>query len=477
MFDSTLELAASEARNWLKEVGDKSVAAIDDIETLRSKVHSRLSDNGIPSEEVVRDLINSTKGGLLGSAGGRFFAWVIGGSLPSALAADWLTSAWEQNAALYACSPAASVVEEVAGEWIKELLDLPRESSFAFTTGCQLAHFTCLAAARAAVLKRSSWDVNEDGLFGAPPIRVLTSEYRHGSVDRAVRYLGLGNKSLESLKTDDQGKIQVPELKDALQRSTANTILVLNAADLNIAAFDSFEELIPIAKEAGAWVHIDGAFGLFARASKLKRHLTAGIQLADSWATDAHKWLNVPFDCGIAIVRDREAHRQAMTISASYIVAQSQARDQIDWNPEWSRRARGIPVYAALRELGKDGVADLVDRTSRYCHRIVTELNEIPGAKMLWEPQLNQGLVRFLDLRSGSTEADHDARTEAVIAAINADGEAFFSGTTWKGVKAMRVSVVNWRTTKEDVNRTVASVRKVVEALHDLQQPTCSVPV
>ena len=297
------------------------------------------------------------------------------------------------------------------------------------------------------------------------------------SVDRAVRYLGLGNKSLESLKTDDQGKIQVPELKDALQRSTANTILVLNAADLNIAAFDSFEELIPIAKEAGAWVHIDGAFGLFARASKLKRHLTAGIQLADSWATDAHKWLNVPFDCGIAIVRDREAHRQAMTISASYIVAQSQARDQIDWNPEWSRRARGIPVYAALRELGKDGVADLVDRTSRYCHRIVTELNEIPGAKMLWEPQLNQGLVRFLDLRSGSTEADHDARTEAVIAAINADGEAFFSGTTWKGVKAMRVSVVNWRTTKEDVNRTVASVRKVVEALHDLQQPTCSVPV
>ena len=180
MFDSTLELAASEARNWLKEVGDKSVAAIDDIETLISKVHSRLSDNGIPSEEVVRDLINSTKGGLLGSAGGRFFAWVIGGSLPSALAADWFTSAWEQNAALYACSPAASVVEEVAGEWIKELLDLPRESSFAFTTGCQLAHFTCLAAARAAVLKRSSWDVNEDGLFGAPPIRVLTSEYRHG---------------------------------------------------------------------------------------------------------------------------------------------------------------------------------------------------------------------------------------------------------------------------------------------------------
>lgn len=471
---STLDLAVNAAKSWLEEINERPVGACDDVETLRAKLISKLSDEGASPEEVVNDLVRATKGGLLGSAGGRFFAWVIGGSLPSALAADWLTSTWDQNAALYACGPAASVVEEIAGEWIKELLHLPQQSSFAFTTGCQLAHFTCLAAARASVLKKVGWNINEDGLFGAPTIRVLTSEHRHASIDRAVRYLGLGNKSLVTLQTDSDGRLRSENLKDALTVSTVPTILVLNAADLNIAAFDPFEELIPIAKETGAWVHIDGAFGLFARASKQKFHLTAGLELADSWATDGHKWLNVPFDCGIAIVRDRDAHREAMTISASYIDPENQARDQIDWNPEWSRRARGIPVYAALRELGKDGVADLVDRTSRYCHTIVTEIDKIPGAKMMWEPQLNQGLLRFLDLRPGATEADHDRRTDAVIAEVNASGEAFFSGTIWNGLKAMRVSVVNWRTNDEDVNRTIRAVENVVRELQKTEpEPAC----
>ncbi|MBI2809912.1 MAG: aspartate aminotransferase family protein [Candidatus Melainabacteria bacterium] len=463
---AVLDIAASAAKDWLNECQNDSVAAIDNLQTLRRKLGADFSDTGVAPEVVVRELIEATRGGLLGSASGRFYAWVIGGSLPSALAADWLTSSWEQNAALYACSPAASVIEEIAGEWIKEILDLPRESSFAFTTGCQLAHFTCLAAARASVLDKAGWNINEDGLFGAPAIRVLTSEERHGSVDRAVRYLGLGNKSLQALKTDAGGRILVSDLKRVLNDTAAPTILVLNAADLNIAAFDPFEELIGMAKDAGAWVHIDGAFGLFARASKQKRHLTNGLELADSWATDGHKWLNVPFDCGIAIIKDRVAHRQAMTISASYIEAETDARDQIDWNPEWSRRARGIPVYAALRELGKDGVEDLIDRTSRHCHTIVTEIAKIPGAKMLWEPQLNQGLVRFLDSRSNASEADHDQHTKAMINAINAGGEAFFSGTVWNGMYAMRVSVVNWRTNDADVARTIEAVRK---ASHELQ--------
>ncbi len=462
---ATLDLAVNAAKNWLGEINARHVAATDNVETLRAKLTSNLSDRGTSPEEVINDLVEATKGGLLGSAGGRFFGWVIGGSLPSALAADWLTSTWDQNAALYACGPAASVVEEIAGEWIKELLHLPRQSSFAFTTGCQLAHFTCLAAARASVLKNIGWMINEDGLFGAPLIRVLTSEHRHASIDRAVRYLGLGNKSLVPIATDSNGRIQPESLKNALKDSNAPAILVLNAADLNIAAYDPFEELIPLAKESGAWVHIDGAFGLFARASKQKFHLTAGLELADSWATDGHKWLNVPFDCGIAIVKDPDAHRDAMTISASYIAPENQARDQIDWNPEWSRRARGIPVYAALRELGKNGVADLVDRTSRHCHTIVSEIDKIPGAKMMWEPQLNQGLVRFLDRRPGATEADHDVRTDAVIAEVNSSGEAFFSGTTWNGLKAMRVSVVNWRTNDEDVNRTIQAVEQVVRKL------------
>ncbi len=466
---AVLDIAASAAKDWLNECQNDSVAAIDGLQTLRSKLGADLSDKGVTPEVVVRELIEATKGGLLGSASGRFFAWVIGGSLPSALAADWLTSSWEQNAALYACSPAASVIEEIAGEWIKEILDLPRESSFAFTTGCQLAHFTCLAAARASVLEKVGWNINEDGLFGAPAIRVLTSEHRHGSVDRAVRYLGLGNKSLEALMTDASGRILVSDLKRVLHHTAGPTILVLNAADLNIAAFDPFEELIGMAKDAGAWVHIDGAFGLFARASKHKKHLTKGLELADSWATDGHKWLNVPFDCGIAIIKDRVAHRQAMTISASYIDAESDARDQIDWNPEWSRRARGIPVYAALRELGKDGVEDLIDRTSRHCHTIVTEIAKIPGANMLWEPQLNQGLVRFLDSRPNASEADHDQQTKAMINAINASGEAFFSGTVWNGMYAMRVSVVNWRTNDADVARTIEAVRK---AGHELEAGT-----
>jgi glutamate/tyrosine decarboxylase-like PLP-dependent enzyme len=230
-------------------------------------------------------------------------------------------------------------------------------------------------------------------------------------------------------------------LKTALAENGPK-ILVLDAADLNIAAFDPFPELIPLAKAAGAWIHIDGAFGLFARASRAKRHLTKGLELADSWATDGHKWLNVPFDCGIAIIKNRAAHREAMTISASYIASETQARDQIDWNPEWSRRARGIPVYAALRELGRNGLEDLIDRTSRHCHTLVTEMARLPGIEMLWEPQLNQGLVRFLDQTPNATDADHDTRTTAMIAAINATGEAFFSPTLWKGKKAMRVSVV-----------------------------------
>jgi glutamate/tyrosine decarboxylase-like PLP-dependent enzyme len=347
------------------------------------------------------------------------------------------------------------VIEEMAGEMLKDLLDLPRESSVAFTTGCQHAHFTALAAARTAVLKRAGWDSSNDGLFGAPPITILTNAHRHGSIDRAIRYLGIGNHRMRNLGVDSQGKVTVGALTESLRATQGPVIVVLDAADLNIGAFDPFEELIPLAQQHGAWVHIDGAFGLFARASRAQRPLTRGIELADSWATDAHKWLNVPFDSGIAIVRDRDAHREAMTISASYIAAEKQARDQIDWNPEWSRRARGVPVYAALRELGRSGVEELIDRSCAHCHALVTSIGALSGAKILWAPTLNQGLLQFLDLRPGATRDDHSARTERVIAAVNASGEAFFSATTWEGQRAMRVSVVNWRTTADDVRRAI----------------------
>lgn len=457
-----LARAVHHASAWLDGLDTRAVGATVDHATLHERLAVPLADHGLDPARVIDELVAATAGGHLGCTGGRFFAWVIGGAHTSALAADWLTSTWDQNAALFACGPAAAVVEEVAGEWLKELLDLPRDASFAFTTGCQLAHFTCLAAARHAVLSRCGRDVEADGLFDAPRVRVLTSEHRHASIDRAVRYLGLGSRSLEALPTDADGRVTADGLARALADGTTPTILVLDAADLNIAAFDPFDRLIPLAKAAGAWVHIDGAFGLFARASPARRHLLAGVDAADSWATDGHKWLNVPFDCGVAVVRDRAAHRAAMTIAASYIAADGGARDPIDWNPEWSRRGRGFAIYAAIRELGRRGLADLVDRTCALCERLVTGIAAMPGAAPVWRPHLNQGLVRFLDPRPAACAGDHDRRTEAVIAAINATGEAFFSPTTWQGQRVMRVSVVNWRTTPADVDRTLQAVQQVL---------------
>ena len=402
---------------------------------------------------------------ITGPTSGRFYAWVIGGSLDSALAADWLTSSWDGNAGLYAVAPAAAVVEEVAGAWIKELLDLPREASFAFTTGCQMAHFTCLAAARHAVLQQRGWDLTRDGMSGAPAIRIFMSDQRHSTIDRAARYLGFGTRHLEVLPTDDAGRLSPATLTQALAAWNGPSIVVLNAADLNIAAFDPFDTLIPIAHTANAWVHVDGAFGLFARASRTKRALLIGAESADSWAADGHKWLNVPFDCGIAIVRDREAHRAAMTISASYLVTEDRARDQLDWTPEFSRRGRGYTVYAAIRELGREGLEALVDRSCEHCRAIVTGIGGLKGAEALWVSELNQGLVRFLDPRAGASAEDHDRHTDRVIGAINATGEAFFSGTTWRGLRAMRVSVVNWRTNEDDVARAIAAARSVLATL------------
>jgi glutamate/tyrosine decarboxylase-like PLP-dependent enzyme len=301
--------------------------------------------------------------------------------------------------------------------------------------------------------------VETDGLFGAPRLRVLATAERHHTIDRAVRFLGIGSRSLTDLPTDDQGCVTADGLRAALAERSGPAIVVLDAADLNIGAMDPFAELIPIAHAAGAWVHIDGAFGLLARGSRSRRGLLTGVEHADSWATDAHKWLNVPYDCGIALVRDRDAHRAAMTQSASYITAETRGRDEIDWNPEWSRRSRGFALYAALRELGRSGLEALIDRCCAHCHALVTGIGGLDGAEVVWEPALNQGLVRFLDRRPGASVEDHDRRTDAIIAAINAGGEAFFSGTTWRGRRAMRVSVVNWRTSERDVARSIAAAK------------------
>jgi glutamate/tyrosine decarboxylase-like PLP-dependent enzyme len=448
------------ASAWIDGLDERPVAARATSRELAATFRGPLPETGSRPEEVIAWLTQNADDGMLGSASGRFFAWVIGGAVESALAADWMVATWDQNAALHACGPAAAVIEDVAGEWIKELLGLPREASFAFTTGCQLAHMTGLAAARHALLGRAQWDVEADGMFGAPPITIMTNDQKHGSVERAARYLGFGRRALLPLPTDTSDRIAPATLTKALSERSGPTIVVLNAADLNIGACDPFAELVPIAHEAGAWVHVDGAFGLFARASRKHRHHLDGVELADSWATDGHKWLNVPFDCGIAIIRDRDAHRAAMTLSASYIAAEPSARDQIDWNPEWSRRARGIPAYAALREMGRQGVEAMIDRCCAHCEALVSGIGVLPGALILHPARLNQGLVRFQ--RDGQTSEQSDAFTDEIIRKINATGEAFFSGTTWRGQRAMRVSVVNWRTNSRDVERAIEATRTVL---------------
>ena len=454
-----LSLAQDYAFSFLNNLDSAPVGATVDVETLRTQLDKQLADSGMPPEQVITELVRDVSGGLLGSAGGRFFGWVIGGAVPAALAADWLTATWDQNAALYATSPAAAVVEEISGRWLKDILRLPAHVSFAFVSGCQMAHATCLAAARHALLAERGWDVEERGLYGAPPIRILTSGQRHGSFERAVRLLGLGREQVVRLTSDAHDRLEPAALQQALETDpSAPAIVLLQAGDINIGAFDDFETLIPLAKRYGAWVHVDGAFGLWANASPRYRHLVKGVEAANSWATDGHKWLNVPFDCGYAFVAHTDAHRASMSHRAAYLTHHEDARDEMDWNPEWSRRSRGFSTYAALRQLGREGVAEVVDRCCKHAYDLVTGIGALGGAEVLWEPVINQGLVRFLD----PTGQDHDRRTDEVIAAIVANGEAFFGGTTWRGKRAMRVSVCNWRTSAEDVQRSINSVAQVL---------------
>jgi glutamate/tyrosine decarboxylase-like PLP-dependent enzyme len=458
-----LNRAADHAFAWLDGLETRSVATTATLEEMRGRLGRPLTDHGVSPVQVIDDLVADVEGGILGSQSGRFFGWVIGGGLPAAMAADWLTTAWDQNAGIHACGPAASVVEEIAAGWLKDIFGLPAETSVGFVTGTQMAHATCLAAARHAVLRDRGWDVEAKGLAGAPLIRILANADRHGSVDRAVRFMGLGSDNIIPLATDEDGRVTPETLQAGLSASPAPTIVVLQAGELNRAAFDPFETLAPMARAAGAWTHVDGAFGLWARTTPTHRDLARGIELCDSWTTDAHKYLNVPYDSGLAFVRDPQAHRAAMTLATSYLPAGGAARDQIDWNPEFSRRARGFAIYAALRELGRNGVADLVDRTCRHAQAITAGVGALPGAEVVVSSSLNQGLVRFRAPDAGAGEGDHDRRTDEVIAAINASGEALFGGVTYRGRRCMRVSACNWRTSEADVARTIEAARAALK--------------
>jgi glutamate/tyrosine decarboxylase-like PLP-dependent enzyme len=469
VLERTVELALS----YLQSLDAAPVAATTPLAELRRRLGRTLPAEGVDPVTVVEELARDTEGGLLGSAGGRFYGWVIGAGLPAALGADWLTATWDQNAGLYACSPAAAVVEEVCGTWLKDVLGLPASASYSLVTGCQMAHVTCLAAARHAVLSRAGWDVNRDGLSGAPKVRVLTSTEVHGTTTRAAKLLGIGTSNMTVLPSDPAGQLQPKVLRAALSREPDRpTIVVLQAGDVNCGTFDSFPDLIPLAQKAGAWVHIDGAMGLWCNAVPQLRHLLAGAELADSWATDGHKWLNVPYDCGYAFVAHPEHHRAAMEHHASYLIHADDGRDQLDWTPDHSRRARGFATYAALRELGRAGLCDLIVRCCRHAYDIVTRIGALPNARAVCVPQINQGLVRFHSTMPRATEEDHDRRTDELMAAINATGEAFFTGTTWKGRRCMRVSVSSWRTTEHDVDRAVAAAERVLSEFRTTQSTT-----
>ena len=450
-----LRRTAEIAADFLDSLDKRPVWPPASIEELRRELGGPLPTEPIDPLAVIEELAVNADPGVVAIQGGRYFGFVIGGSLPAALAADWLTSAWDQNAGLVVGGPAAAVVEEIAGEWLKELFGLPPATSFAFVTGCQMAHVTCLAAARHAMLERAGWDVERNGLGGAPPVCGFVGGKRHVTVDRAFRLLGLGTDSTVAVSVDDQGRMRPEALEVALAQHEGPAIVCAQAGEVNTGAFDALPEIAVIARTARAWLHVDGAFGLWAAASLELRHLVEGVAEADSWATDAHKWLNVPYDCGLAFVADPDAHRAAMAMTAEYLVADpNAARDQMDWTPEFSRRARGLTVYAALRSLGTSGVAELVDRCCRHAQRFADELGRLPSCEILNEVVLNQVLLRFAD----------DEITHAVLEAVRRSGEAWMSGTTWNDRFAIRISISNWRTSDDDVSRTVAAFERALAA-------------
>ena len=451
--EALLDRVHRHAADFLRALPDRHVGARATRDELLSALRAPLGDRGDDPAAVIDLLAAQGDRGAIACAGPRYFGFVIGGSYPVALAADWLTSAWDQNPGIYATSPIVSVIEDVAREWLLELFDLPRESGLGFVTGCQMANFTCLAAARHGVLRRVGWDVEADGLMGAPRINLVTSAESHVTIDVAMRYLGFGTRPLLRVETDGQGRMRPDRLRRLLENLSGPTILCAQAGNVNTGAFDSLREIAGIAREHGAWLHVDGAFGLWARASRELRHLADGIELADSWATDAHKWLNVPYDNGVAIVRHAEDQRAAMTSTAAYLVqTQGIERDAVDWVPEFSRRGRGITVYATLRALGRVGVEDLVDRCCARARQMADVLRAAPGVEVLNDVVLNQVLVRF---------AGDDDVTRRVIAGVQQDGTCWLGGTTWQDKAAMRISVSNWSTTAEDAARSTEAILRV----------------
>jgi glutamate/tyrosine decarboxylase-like PLP-dependent enzyme len=444
------------ATDFLDTLDERPVFPHDSIEDIADALGGPLPDAPSDPLEVIELMAREIERGVVATAGPRYFGYVIGGALPATVAADWLTTNWDQCSGLGALGPSASVVEVIVGDWLKDIFGLPADASFAITTGCQMAHVTALAAARHDVLSARGWDVRERGLAGSPPITVVVGRLRHVTVDRALRLLGIGASQLSVVDADEAGRMRPDALRSTLATLNGPTIVCAQAGEVNTGSFDPFTEIVEIVRETDAWLHVDGAFGLWAAASPARQHLVAGVAGADSWATDGHKWLNVPYDCGLVFSAKPAAHRASMTMQASYFEGQGRwVRDAADWTPESSRRARAFTVYAALRSLGRQGVADLVDRCCELALRFASCLSGLPGCELLNDVVSNQVLFRFAD----------DEATNTVLASVQESGEAWMGGTMWDGRAAIRVSVSGWRTTEADIDRTVAAFESALVAV------------
>jgi glutamate/tyrosine decarboxylase-like PLP-dependent enzyme len=455
--DAALDVAVAHAHRWLESVPGRRVPAEGTADDAAERLGTVLPPRGRPAGEVIDALAAAVEPGLMANASGRFFGWVMGSSLPAALAADWLVSAWDQNAGMRDATPGVVGVEEVAAAWLLRLLGLPARAAVGFATGATMANFTCLAAARDRVLDRAGWDVATDGLSGAPRVRVLVGAEGHGSVVLALRYLGLGLP--EQVAVDAQGRLDPDDLARRLFGSAGPAIVCLQAGNIHSGAFDPMAAAIDVAHRAGAWVHVDGAFGLWAAVVPALAPLTEGLAGADSWATDAHKTLNTPYDGGIAIVADADAVHRAMGVHASYLL-QASTVDPLEVVPEMSRRARGVPVWAALASLGADGVRDLVEGLVRAARGLAEGIAAIPGAVVLNDVVYTQVSVAF----------ESDERTREVFDRLVAEGTVMPSASVWRGRTVIRFSVSSWRTGDREVRDTVAAVSRAARA--PVVQPT-----
>jgi glutamate/tyrosine decarboxylase-like PLP-dependent enzyme len=443
--------AALHASTFLDGLPERRVVGPVDIDRLRADFGGLLPEVGTDPGDVIDALVAAAEPGLVAGAGPRYFGFVTGGALPAAIGADWLSAAWDQQGALGVMSPAAAVCEEVVAEWLVDLLGLPRNSGVGLVTGGQMANTTCLAVARRTVLRRSGYDPDRDGLAGCPPVAVIVGDEAHTTIGRSLRFLGIGSSQVFAVPSDDQGRIVSGAVADALATlpNGMPSIVCAQAGNVNSGSFDPFGDIADACEQRQSWMHIDGAFGLWAAATPSRRGLVAGHDRADSWAVDLHKWLNVPYDSGAAIMRDAENQADTLRLSAPYLVAGDELRDGSSFVPESSRRARCFPAWAAIRSLGRQGVADMVERCCDLAVMFGTLLAAHPDVEVLNEIAINQVMVRV---------GDSDDRTRAMIAAVQADGTCWAGPTTWHDKVAMRISVSNWSTTPADIERSAAAL-------------------